>query len=180
MFTTVLGKLYVFINFNNEKFFYCFLTVYRITSELPAWHWKNSVIFSSYIPSFVSCFFFICILFFDQNEAQCNSLNVPWPSCTVARTVPSAWLHTWLLAWAETDREQRSRPPDFQAGSFPTPAYNLFHLHLLCYCSECYCQLGSGSKRLGVRWGKGNPQKKFLAHMNNLFYINNIYKLFYM
>lgn len=25
---------------------------------------------SDYFPSFITCFFFICILFFDQNEAQ--------------------------------------------------------------------------------------------------------------
>ena len=36
---------------------------------------------SDYIPSFISCFLFICILFFDQNEAQvilwmCHDLHV--------------------------------------------------------------------------------------------------------
>lgn len=80
----------------------------------------------------------------------------------LSHTAPSAWLHTWLLAWAGTNSGQRSRPPNFQARPSPAPAHCLFHIHPSCYSPECAPV--SLVEVLGVgEWGgaTGTPKEVF-------------------
>ena len=124
---------------------------------------------SDYIPSFLLFSFHLYLILWPKWSTS-NSLNVPWPSCTVARTVPSAWMHTWLLACAETNRGQRSRLLNFQAGSHfllqhtASFAFILYATHL-----SILWELGRDSKELGV----GSHPKKFLIPIT-VYCINSL------